>query len=310
MQEGSRRLRGVLESLVSEGSITTEQSHLVNTRFEALEGSQSRKSIFAEIAAYLGGAFVLIAIISLAVNIWDQAPRVVRVGSLSTLSLALLATSYFLGNVNAMRLRLTSVLSMAAAISASAAVAFSYESSNSAPWAPFTVGAIVALYSFIKYRHEILQVGAYGYLFFTGFMILGEVTNNEPENDFVYAFYWVVLASIWLYLAWTRMIDQSLGYLISGATFFIATQFLFITDYRLISYLIAAVVAPTLGWIYLQDRRWPLLLGAVAITTFTTGEFVAATLGGSLGALLGLLSAGIALITSSLLAIRKAQHSS
>jgi hypothetical protein len=310
MQEGSKRLRGVLESLVSEGAISTEQSHLINTRFEALEGAQSRKSIFAEIAAYLGGAFVLIAIISLAANIWDQAPRAVRVGSLSTLSIALLATSYFLGNVNAMRLRLTSVLSMAAAISASAAIAFSYESGNSAPWGPFTVGAAIALYSFIKYRHEILHIGAYGYLFFTGFMILGEVTNIEPEDNFVYAFYWVLLASIWIYLTWTRMVDQSLGYLISAATFFIATQFLFVTDHRLISYLIAVVVAPTLGWIYLQDRRWPLLLGAVTITTFTTGEFVAATLGGSLGALLGLLSAGIALITTSMLAIRKAQHSS
>lgn len=309
MQEGSKRLRGVLQSLVSEGAITAEQSHLVNTRFEALEGAQSRKSIFAEIAAYLGGAFVVIAMIFLAAKSWQDAPRAVRVGSLSALSLLLLIAAHFLGNVNAMRLRLTSVLSMAAAICATGAVAFSYESGNSAPWGPFTAGAVIAVYSFIRYRHEILHIGAYGYLFFTGFMILGEVTNIDPEDNFVYAFYWVVLASIWLYLVWTRLVDQTLGYLITAATFFVATQFLFATNHRLVSYLVAIVIAPLLGWIYLQDRRWPLLLGAVAITTFTTGEFVAATLGGSLGALLGLLTAGFALITSSMLAIRKAQHS-
>jgi hypothetical protein len=51
------------------------------------------------------------------------------------------------------------------------------------------------------------------------------------------------------------------------------------------------------------------MLGAVVITTFSTGEFVAATLGGSLGALLGLLAAGIALITTSMVAIRKAPRS-
>jgi hypothetical protein len=281
----------------------------VSSRFSALDGSDSRKSIFAEIAAYLGGAFIVISTISLAATIWDEAPRPARVGTLALLSLLLLFTAHFLGAANAMRLRLTSVLSMAAAVAATAAIAFSYESGNSAPWAPFTAGAIVALYSFIKYRHEILQIGAYGYLFITGFMILGALTTIEPEDSVAYPMYWVILASIWLYLAYSRMIDQTLAYLISAATFFIAIQFLFATDHRLVSYLVAIVVAPTLAYLFFIDRRWPLLFGAVVITTVTAGEFVAATLGGSMGALLGLLTAGIALATSSMVAIRKAQRS-
>jgi len=309
LQEGSKRLQEVLRSLVNENSLTREQSELVSSRFSALDGSESRRSIFAEIAAYLGGAFIVISSIFLAATIWDDAPRVARVGSLALLSLLLLITSHFLGAVNAMRLRLTSVLSLAAAISATAAIAFSYESGNSAPWAPFTAGAIIALYSFIKYRHEILQIGAYGYLFITGFMILGELTTIEPEDSVIYPMYWVILASIWLYIAYMKMIDQTLAYLISAATFFIAIQFLFATDHRLVSYLIAIIATPALAYLFLIDRRWPLLFGAVVITTFTAGEFVAATLGGSLGALLGLLTAGIALITTSMLAIRKAQRS-
>ena len=309
MQEGSQRLRGVLQSLVSEGAISPEQSDLVNSRFESVAGSQNSKSIYSEIAAYLGGAFVVTAMLFLAAQNWQDAPRPVRVGSLATVSILLLVISHFLSDINAMRLRLTSVLSMAAAISATAAIAFSYESGNSAPWAPFLAGCTIATYSFIRYRHEILQIGAYGYLFITGLMVLGEVTDIEPEASSAYAMYWVILASIWMYIAFLKMIDQTLAYLISAATFFIATQFLFVTDHRLVSYLVSLAVVPTLGWLYLRERRWPLLFGAVTITTFTTGEFVAATLGGSLGALLGLLTAGIALITTSMLAIRKAQHS-
>jgi hypothetical protein len=309
LQEGSKRLRGVLQSLVSEGAISPEQSDLVNTRFESVAGSQSSKSIYSEIAAYLGGAFVLIALIFLAAENWQDAPRPVRVGLLATLSILLLITSHFLSDLNAMRLRLTSVLSMGAAISATASIAFSYESGNSAPWAPFMSGCAIATYSFIRYRHEILQIGAYGYLFVTGLMTLGEFTDIEPEDSIAYAIYWVILASIWMYIAFLKMIDQTLAYLISAATLFISIQFLFVTDHRLVSYLVAIAVVPTLGWLYLRDRRWPLLFGAVTITTFTTGEFVAATLGGSLGALLGLLAAGIALITTSMVAIRKAQHS-
>jgi hypothetical protein len=306
MQEGAQRLQKVLDSLASEGLLTSEQAHLVNTRFEALEGSDSRKSIFAEIAAYLGGAFISIATIFLVANIWDEAPRAVRVGALATLSIVLFITAFSLGNVTAMRLRLTSVLSLGSAIAATAATGFALDV-DGAPSVPLSVGTIISLYAFIKYKHEILHVGTYAFLFITGLMILGSITNIDPGNSIVYPFYWVILASIWLYLSWTRLISQTLGYLISAATFFLATQFLFITDNRLFSYLATAIIAPLLAWIFLQDRRWPLLFGAVLTTTFTTGEFVAATLGGSLGALLGLLAAGIALITTSMVAIRKSR---
>lgn len=308
MQEGSKRLQEVLRSLVNEGTLTQNQSELVGSRFDSLEGSDSRKSIFAEIAAYLGGAFIVIAMIFLAAKTWDDAPRAVRVGSMAVLSILLFTLSHFLGNVNAMRLRLTSVLSMGSAIAATASIVFATDF-DGAPWAPFLAGCAISTYSFMRYRHEILHIGAYGYLFITGFMVLGELTNIEPEDNVIYPMYWVILGSIWLYISFLKVIDQTLGYLISAATFFIATQFLFITDHRLVSYFIALIAAPTLAYLFFRDHRWPLLLGAVVITTFTAGEFVAATLGGSLGALLGLLTAGIALITTSMVAIRKAQRS-
>ena len=305
MQEGSKRLNEVLRSLVNEGALTAEQSALVDQRFEALDGSDSRKSIFAEIAAYLGGAFIIIAVIFLTAKSWSDAPTAVRAGALAIISLLLLAIAHFLGDKNPMRLRLTSVLSMGAAFSLTGAFVY-LTNQDAAPWAPFSAGCVIALYSFIKYKHEILHIGAYGYLFLTGFMTLGRFFGAEPDHSPVYALYWVVLASIWLYIAWLRMVDQSLGYLIVAATYFLASQFLFGTDQRTISYIVSLIAIPVMAWIFLIDRRWPLLLGSVAMTTFTTGEFVAATLVGSLGALLGLLTAGIALISTSMLAIRRA----
>jgi hypothetical protein len=306
LQEGSKRLRGVLKSLVSDGVISSQQSELIDARFESLDGSDSRKSIFAEIAAYLGGAFVVIASLFLVGKFWGDAPRAIQATTAALLSIALAVISHFLGNVNAMRLRLTSVLSMGSAIAATGAAAFAADT-NGAPWFPFLAGCLVALYSFIRYRHEILHIGAFGYLFITGFMAIGRFTNIEPEDSAIYALYWVALASIWIYLSFERKIHQNLGYLISAATLFIATQFLFATDHRVISYLISVIAAPALASIYLKERRWPLLFGAVTITTFSIGEFVAATLGGSLGALIGLLVAGITLISSSLVAIRQSR---
>ena len=306
MQDGSQRLRGVLQSLVSEGVISTEQSHVIDQRFEELDGTASRNSIYAEIAAYLGGAFVIISTLFIAGKFWSDAPRAFQSAVAALLSIALLTIAHFLGAVNAMRLRLTSVLSIGGAIAATGAAAFAADT-NGAPWFPFLTGCIVAVLSFIKYRHEILQIGAYGYLFISGLMVIGRFSGVDPADSAIYALYWIALASIWFYLAFERKLDQTLGYLISAATFFISTQFLFATDHRSLSYLIAFFSAPALAFIFTIERRWPLLLGAVAITTFTTGEFVAATLGGSLGALLGLLAAGIALISTSLVAIRKSR---
>jgi hypothetical protein len=220
------------------------------------------------------------------------------------LSIGLAALALFLGDKSAMRLRLTSVLSMGSAIAATGAVAIAIKV-DGAPWLPFSVGTAIALYFFIRHQHEILQIGTYGYLFITGLLILGAITSTDPEDSIVYAFYWVVLASIWLYLSFTKMISSLLGYLISAATLFLAAQFLFVTDNPLVSYLVSIAAAIALGWIFLQERRWPLMLGVVFITTFTVGEFVGSTLGGSIGALLGLFAAGVALISTSLIAMRK-----
>lgn len=299
------RLNKALSRLIEEGSISTEQGALLRQAYlEDGDDHESRKSVFAEIAIYLGGAFVLFATALIAADRWQNSPAYLRTGSLALLSISLATLAHFLGNKSAMQLRLTSVLSMGSAIAATGAVALATKI-HDAPWLPFTVGTTIALYSFIRYKHEILHIGAYGYLFITGLMILGKVTGVDPEDSSAYGIYWVILATIWLYLSFTRMVEPLLGYLISAATFFVANQFLFATNHRLLSYLISLTAASSLAWIFLRDRRWPLMLGAVAITTFTVGEFVAATLGGSFGALIGLFAAGVALISTSLLALRK-----
>jgi uncharacterized membrane protein len=299
------RLDKALAGLIEKGSISSETGALLRRAYDEVpDEGQSRKAVFAEIAIYLGGTFLLISTVLLAANKWADAPAAARTGSLGALSLLLLIVAYFLGDKNPMRLRLTSVLSMVAAISATGAVAL-FTKINDAPWFPFTVGAAIALYSFMRYRHEILHIGAYGYLFITGLMILGKATGVDPEDSPVYAIYWIILASIWLYLSYTSMIDKLLGYLITAATFFLSAQFLYGTSHHLLSYIFSLLAASTMAWIFLRDRKWPLLLGSVALITFTVGEFVADTLGGSLGALIGLFTAGLALITTSLLALRK-----
>jgi hypothetical protein len=304
MHEGSKHLNKVLSDLVEAGSINQSQSTRIIERFEALNESDSKRSVIAEISAYLGGAFVIFALAVLASQRWEEISSIAKFGILATLSLILLLIALWLDGRTAMLMRLTSVLAMGSAISATAGVAVAYQL-NEAPWIAFLSGCVIAVFALYKYRSEILQIGAYGYLFFTGFMIIGKFLGTEPDQSPIYPLYWVALASIWIYLSHNRVVDTTLGYLMSVATIFIATQFLFGTTSHIYSYIVSVVSSALFVLIFLRDHRWPLLVGAVALTTVTVGEFVASTLGGSLGALLGLLTAGIALITTSLIAVRK-----
>ena len=116
---------------------------------------------------------------------------------------------------------------------------------------------------------------------------------------------WLALASIWLWLTVRLTLQEDYwGYSLVMGTYFICAQYLQIQDMNLISYLVAAVTS-TLGiWLYLQTRKWPLLIGALIIATVGVGTFIVDTFNGALGAALALLVGGLILIGGSLWAFR------
>ena len=69
----ARKLDAALDGLVHDGSLSADQAELVRLRFEGTEApSDSRTSVLAEIAGYVGGAFLVIAIaIITANNTWQ-----------------------------------------------------------------------------------------------------------------------------------------------------------------------------------------------------------------------------------------------
>jgi hypothetical protein len=135
-------------------------------------------------------------------------------------------------------------------------------------------------------------------------MALSDLIPDGSRMAIYVGTYFLVLGGAWTFISYRKYLDSLLGYIFGGATLFIATQVLFIDAEHWLSYLAMAAVAGTTAWLYLRVHAWPLVLTAVLTTTVGVGEFVAETLGGSLGAALGLFAAGAALVTSSLLALR------
>lgn len=300
----TRKLDAALESLVHDGSLSADQADLVRQRFaEGEEPADSRKSVLAEIAGYLGGAFVVIATIIVTANKWETFTKTARGIIFGALAVALFALALFVGTSTAVKRRLSGVLYSLAAVSTTGTLAV-IDPQQEAPTIAFLAGAAVALIGFYKVQSFVGHTFLYGYIFVSGIMVVSDLTPDGAGMQIFIGSYFLILGSAWIFFTYRDYLDRLLGYLFGGATLFIATQVLFFRTEHLISYLSMIAVALTTAWLYLRVHSWPLVLTAVLTTTVGVGEFVAETLGGSLGAALGLFAAGAALVTTSLLALR------
>ena len=302
----TRKLDAALDALVHDGSLSAAQADLVRTQYESTEEpSDSRKSVLAEIAGYLGGAFVVIAVTIVTARQWEAFTELQRGILFGALAISLFALGTFVGTNSAVKSRLSGVLFGLAAVSTTGTIAV-LSSQQDAPTLAFLGGTAVALIGFYRVQSVVGHAVLFGYIFISGSLVISElsVDGTYPEAQLFVGLFYLLLGGVWNYFTYKEFVDRVLGYIFGGATLFIATQVLFFRTEHLLSYLSMAAVAGATAWLYLRVHAWPLVLTAVLTTTVGVGEFVAQTLGGSLGAALGLFAAGAALVTSSLLALR------
>jgi len=300
----TRKLDAALVALVHDGSLSADQADLVRTQYESIEEpTDSRKSVLAEIAGYLGGAFVVIAVTIVTARQWVAFTELQRGILFGALAIALFALGTFVGTSTAVKSRLAGLLFGLAAASTTGTVAI-FDPNRSTPTIAFLAGTAVAMIGYYIVQTFVGHVVLFGYIFITGIMALSDLIPDGAGMQIFVGGYLLALGGVWVYFSYRTYLDGILGYFFGGGTLFIATQVLFLQREHLISYLSMVAVAGTTAWLYLRVHAWPLVLTAVLTTTVGVGEFIARTLGGSLGAALGLFAAGAALVTSSLLALR------
>ena len=300
----ARKLDAALDALVHDGSLSAAQADLVRTQYQATEEpSDSRKSVLAEIAGYLGGAFVVIAVTIVTARQWTAFTELQRGILFGALAIALFTLGTFVGTSTAVKSRLSGVLFGLSAASTTGTLAI-FGPNSDAPTFAFLAGTAIALIGYYIVQTFVGHVVLYGYIFITGIMALSDLMPDGSGIAIYIGTYFLVLGGAWTFFTYRNYVERLLGYIFGGGTLFIATQVLFIDAQHWLSYLSMIAVAGGTAWLYLRVHAWPLVLTAVLTTTVGVGEFVAETLGGSLGAALGLFAAGAALVTSSLLALR------
>ena len=265
----------------------------------------TRNSLLAEITGYLGGAFVLISLAIFVGERFDTLDKVLRSGLFALLSGILASLTLWLGNYSSLRSRMSSVLGLGSSVSMTISLSTYFEIDR-APLVAFAVGTAITAAFFFKNRTELLHLGTAVFLFITSIMVAATIVDRDTDSLTMpaAASFWLGLSAIWIYLAFNRKIQVTLGYVLSSGLLFLAIQVFFIQDQRQVSYLVAAVSVYALMRIYLLERVLPLLVAPLLIANFSIAELISTTLGGSLGAVTGLFIAGVLLIVTSLYVIR------
>lgn len=304
----SDKLDRTLDALISEGKLTSELAGEIRARVDSasvqLESEhESRRSILAEIGGYLGGAFTAIAAAILLNSQWDRLTKVGQVSIFAATAILLGILAFRLNYLKNAQRRVAGLLFPASALATTAAIGTIF--GNDGPYSlAFLAGTLVALIGYLRVQTPVGQIALFVAIFAT--LVAGNEQLFDYRFDLPLLLAWLALASIWLWLTLRLTLQEDYwGYALAMGTYFISAQYLQVQDLSIYSYIVSAISAALGIWLYLQTRKWPLLIGALAIATIGVGTFIVDTFNGALGAALALLAGGLILIGGSLWAFRK-----
>ena len=266
-----------------------------------------------EVVAYLGAALVLAAGLLFALESWD---RLTPVGHI----LFLLGIAVVLGVAGAISARnggalaaqttrrLTGTMLTGAALAAGFAVAvgiddYSDHQYRELYWPALMGGIVVAAGSAIAYRVSSTAVGLLG-------MLGGALVATSTVSDFIFpprfepmtiGLAFVAVSVVWLLLTERKVFDQPTVARALGVTtaLFGAQLGIFDSPSSWIGYLLTGLVAAAAVWLYVTRVDWPYVAVAVVAVTLVVPEMISDWTDDSLGAVGGVLVAGITLLVAS-----------
>jgi len=303
------RLARALENLVSRGELSQEDARKVEIEFllDAQEDSSQRK-VLPEIGGYLGGLFILVALLILLSRHWRHIGRISQFSLFLVAAIVLFTAAVVTGKSSKPRARLAGLLGVISAICATLAIIVIKPAEHGLVMLGILVGWLITSATFTLYRTILSELSVAGFslaLCISGAEFLFPHFYN---GSYLIAILILTLGSIWLYLANTQLFNRGLGDALAMAGLFLSGQIFFSGSLHILTYLICVEMVVLVGWFYPRAPEWPLLVGAIAAITVGTGEFVGSTLGGSLGAALGLLTSGIFFVTGSIYSLKRAQR--
>jgi hypothetical protein len=264
-----------------------------------------------EVVAYLGGALVLAAGFLFTMEAWDDLGKVGHVLFLTAIAVVLGLAGY--GALRSRlasqtRRRLAGSLLTASAVTIGVTVGVAIEDFADLPtggpyWPAFWGAIVAAVGSVVAYRMSSTAVGLLGMLggaLVASVDLCAGLAPSRYEALLVgFAFFGVGL--VWLVLTELRFFgDITIARALGVTSTLIGAQFASFTDASSwVGYLLTIFVAGAAVWLYLKKIDWPYVAVAVIAVTLVVPEMVSDWTEDSLGAVGGVLVAGVTLLIAS-----------
>lgn len=280
------------------------------------------KRRFAELAGYVGGAFVVAAAAVFLSDQWHNMTTGAQVGLLAGIAVLLAGAGVGLaltagdfGSLRAghqpVRRRLGGVLLTAAAGSAGSAVALLVEDPSSFSSLPAAIGfGTFAMLSVVGYLLAPSVVGQAGAAF--GALMTATLAwdSASASEELGVAITVLALGTVWLLLTEFRFwLETTTGRVIGSLLALFGAQFpIFGSDHEAWGYGLTALLAVAGFGAYLSRAAWPYLAVGVAAITLAAPEALMDWTDGAVGPAGVLLVAGLALLGASVLGFRLRQE--
>ena len=200
----TRKLDAALDALVHDGSLSVAQADLVRTQYESTEEpADSRKSVLAEIAGYLGGAFVVIAVTIVTARQGEAFTQLQRGILFGALAIALFALGTFVGTSTAVKSRLAGLLFGLAAASTTGTLVI-FNPNRDTPIIAFLAGTAIALIGYYIVQTFVGHVILYGYIFIAGIMAVSDLTPDGAAMAIYIGTYFLILGGTWTFLTYRK----------------------------------------------------------------------------------------------------------
>ena len=325
------RTRAVVDGLVAAGLLDADRRAAAepvvrsalgeDTTAPTLSGSLRRR--MAEVAGYVGGAFVVGAALLFLGATWDDLGLGEQVGVLVGIAVLLVAAGAALAtsaggptgirqDAEAVRRRLASVLFTGAAGSAAFGAGLLLEDVIANDELGVTLaaltGLLVALAGYLVAPTTVGQLGVVVPALVAIPMGLASLhtdsTSTVPVGLLV-----LLLGVAWLALAELGRWNEVLSARVIGCTVaLVGAQIPVFDDQQWVAYVATAVVGAVSFWVYVVTRAWPYLAAGVVGVTLAVPEALSDWFDGALGAAGVLLATGVTLLLAALAGLRLRQE--
>ncbi len=278
----------------------------------------------AEIAGYVGGAFVLGAGLLFFANSWSDLTLGERVGLLLVISLVLAAAGGVLAasaggraalrtSSESVRRRLTSVLMTGAAGSAAFGVglllADRMDNQELGVTLAAGVGLVVVLVGYLLAPTTVGQLGAAIAAFVMVPSGLAGLSSGDDFSTVLFGSIVLAIGVVWLLATEEGLWQEVLsGRVIGLGLALVGAQIPIVSEHEWVGYLLTALVGVAAFGGYLATRSWPYLAAGVIGLTVAVPEAVNDFSSGSFGAAGLLLATGVTLLVAALLGLRLRQE--